>query len=206
MSRYSYCKRTKGGEKCIHVRITWSPCCTEGKKKLKKKRGKTRWRQVIWNVVERDNAFFLVSWRKLSWKRWYLNNKRLVSNLCKLWSPFLRTGFETDEVDWIFIYIYIFFFFCLFAFFRAASHGIWRFPGLGSNQSCNRWPTPQPQQCRIWAASATYTTVHGNAGSLAHWARPGIEPTTKWFLVGFINHCTKTGTPICMDCYNCLFN
>ena len=34
MSRYLYCNRTKGGKKCIHVRITWSPCCTVGKKKL----------------------------------------------------------------------------------------------------------------------------------------------------------------------------
>ena len=26
--------------------------------------------------------------------------------------------------------------------------------------------TPQPQQCQIQAASATYTTAHGNTGSL----------------------------------------
>ena len=30
--------------------------------------------------------------------------------------------------------------------------------------------------------------AHSNAGSLTHWARPGIEPTTTWFLVRFINH------------------
>ena len=35
--------------------------------------------------------------------------------------------------------------------------------------------------------SATYTTAHGNARSLTRWARPGIEPTTLWFLVGFVN-------------------
>ena len=32
----------------------------------------------------------------------------------------------------------------------------------------------------------TYTTAHGNTRSLTHWARPGIEPTTSWFLVGFV--------------------
>ena len=32
-----------------------------------------------------------------------------------------------------------------------------------------------------------YTTVHDNAGSLTHWARPGIELATLWFLVGFIS-------------------
>ena len=45
----------------------------------------------------------------------------------------------------------------------------------------------QPQQCRIWAMSAAYTTAHGNAWSVTHWKRPGIEPTTSWSLVGFIS-------------------
>ena len=46
---------------------------------------------------------------------------------------------------------------------------------------------PQPQQRGIRAVSATYTTVRGHAGSLTHGARPGIEPKSPWFLVGFIN-------------------
>ena len=50
-------------------------------------------------------------------------------------------------------------------------------------------------QRRIQATSATYTTAHGNTGSITHWARPGVEPETSWFLVGFVNHCAKTGTP-----------
>ena len=40
---------------------------------------------------------------------------------------------------------------------------------------------------RIWAASVTYTTAHNNAGSLTHWARPGIEPASSWILVGFFS-------------------
>ena len=40
--------------------------------------------------------------------------------------------------------------------------------------------------------SETYTTAHGNAGSLTHRARPGIEPATSWLLVGFIS--TVPGT------------
>ena len=35
--------------------------------------------------------------------------------------------------------------------------------------------------------SMTYTTAHGNTGSLTHWARPGIEPTSSWILVMFIS-------------------
>jgi len=54
---------------------------------------------------------------------------------------------------------------------------------------------PETQQRWIRAASAIYTTAHSNAGSLTHWARAGTEPATSWSLVGFVNHCTMTGTP-----------
>ena len=37
---------------------------------------------------------------------------------------------------------------------------------------------------RLWP---TYTTAHGNARSLTHWARPGIEPATSRFPVGFVS-------------------
>ena len=57
-------------------------------------------------------------------------------------------------------------------------------------------PMPEPQQRRIRASSATYTTAHGNAGSLTHWVRAGTEPATSWFLVGFVNHWATMGTPI----------
>ena len=42
--------------------------------------------------------------------------------------------------------------------------------------------------------SATYTTAHGNA--LTHWARPGVEPTSSWMLVRFIDHWATMGTPL----------
>lgn len=74
-----------------------------------------------------------------------------------------------------------------FCLFRVAPHGVWRFPGQGSNRSCSHGPTLQPQQRQIWAAPATYTWAHGNAGSLTHWSRPGIEPAISWFLVRFVS-------------------
>ena len=39
-------------------------------------------------------------------------------------------------------------------------------------------------------------SLHSNASSLAHWARPGIETATSWFLVGFVNHWATSGTRI----------
>ena len=57
------------------------------------------------------------------------------------------------------------------------------------------WSTPQAQQCRIRAESVTYTTAHGNAGSLTHWESPRIEPASLWIPAKFINHWAMTGTP-----------
>ena len=82
--------------------------------------------------------------------------------------------------------MFFFFFFFVFLSFEARTHGIRRFPGYGSNRSCSCWSSPQLQQRQIWASSATYTTAHGNTGSLTYWARLGMEPATSWFLVGFV--------------------
>ena len=92
----------------------------------------------------------------------------------------------------------LFFFFCLFvslSFSRTtAAYGGSQTRGLIRAVAAGL--QPEPQQCGIWAAPATYTTAHGNAGSLTHWARPGIKPS--WFLVGFVNHWATTGTPMCV--------
>ena len=82
----------------------------------------------------------------------------------------------------------IVFFFFSPLFFKGHTQWHVEVPRLGSNRSCCCWPTPEPQPHQIWAASSsTYTTAHSNAWSLTHWLRPGIEPTTSWFLVGFIS-------------------
>ena len=39
--------------------------------------------------------------------------------------------------------------------------------------------------------SAPYTAAQGNTRSLTHWVRPGIEPTTSWFLVRFISAASR---------------
>ena len=54
---------------------------------------------------------------------------------------------------------------------------------------------PEPQQYQIRAMSSTYTIVHGNTGSLTHWTRPGIEPTTSRVLVRFISAAPQWEVP-----------
>ena len=58
-------------------------------------------------------------------------------------------------------------------------------PRLGSNRSYSCQPTTQPQPHGIWALSVTCTQLTA-AGSLTHWARPGIEPVSSWILFGFV--------------------
>ena len=68
-------------------------------------------------------------------------------------------------------------------------------PRLGVESELHCRPTPQPQQRELRAASVTYTTAHGNAGFLTHWGRPGIEPETSQFLVGFISAAPQQELP-----------
>ena len=79
--------------------------------------------------------------------------------------------------------------------FKGRTHGIWNFPNWGSNGSYSCQPIPQPQWHGIQAASAAYTIDHGNAGSLTHWAGPGMEPASSCILVGFVNHWAMKDTP-----------
>ena len=92
----------------------------------------------------------------------------------------------------------IIFFLSFFFFSFLGTHvALWRFPGESSNWSynCRPTPQPQPQPRQIRAASVTYTTAHGNAGSLTHWVRPGFEPESSWILVALpLSHNRNSST------------
>ena len=79
----------------------------------------------------------------------------------------------------MYITMYIYFFFSFL--FRAA-------PTAYGNSQARGWIGAataglQLQQLRIRAMSATYTSAHGNARSLIHRARSGIEPASSPLLV-----------------------
>ena len=46
----------------------------------------------------------------------------------------------------------------------------------------------------ITAASGLHHS-HSNMGSLIHWVRPGIKPSSSWIRVRLLTHCTTMGTP-----------
>ena len=75
------------------------------------------------------------------------------------------------SLKWQVFEVFLFLFFVCFLF-RAILEA------HGSSQSRGRIGVAAAGlQHRIWATSATYTTAHGSARSLTHWARPGIKPT-----------------------------
>ena len=92
---------------------------------------------------------------------------------------------------WVGVFKQQFFFVCLFVLFFLGLH-LWHMevPRLGIKLELHCQPRPQPQQRRIWAASATYITAHSNAGSLSHWVNCILMDTNK------VHYCWATiGTP-----------
>ena len=67
--------------------------------------------------------------------------------------------------------------------------------GVGLELQLPSYPKAK-QQRQIWAPFATYTTTCGNSGSLTHWVRPGIKPTSSWILVEFVTCWDSVGTPL----------
>ena len=118
-------------------------------------------------------------------QEWSEMNKNLYWCYCRFNFISIEVRLPNARLTNYQLSLYFFFFSCFF--FKGHTYGIWRFPGYGSNQSYSCWPTPEPQQCQIWATSVMYTTAHSSAVSLTHWGRPGIKPTTTWFLVGFVS-------------------
>ena len=90
-------------------------------------------------------------------------------------SPTLDDFFFFWFPKWLFFSFLFFFFF--FLVFWALPPAFWKFQAWGLIRA----------------------TAHGNARSLTHWARPGIEHATSWILVGFVNHWATMGTPDCLN-------
>ena len=94
-----------------------------------------------------------------------------------------------------FFFFFAFFFFLLFRATPVATNGGSR--ARGWIQALAASLHHGHSKLEISAASAIYTTAHGNARSLTHWARPGIEPAISWMVTSKIRfHCTTTGTLI----------
>ena len=66
-------------------------------------------------------------------------------------------------------FVLFFFVFCLFFLELHRWH-------MEVLQAMGQIGTVAASLCQIWTTSVTYTTAHGNIGSLTHWARQGSNP------------------------------
>ena len=106
-------------------------------------------------------TFFLLEVQRYSSSCWLHNRCCMVGRQsAPFWPPDCILFF------YLFNLFICFLFFCLFAISWAATVAYGGSQARGQIRSCSRGPTPGPQQHGIRAASATYTTAHGNAGSL----------------------------------------
>ena len=100
---------------------------------------------------------------------------RRLSFLC---SSNTENNFLPEKKGFFKCYFLFFSYFCLFKAAPAAYGGSQARRLIGATAAGLHQSNSNPR-------SKLYTTAHGNTGSLTHWARPGIEPETSWFLVGF---------------------
>ena len=100
------------------------------------------------------------------------------------WEFFFQHNGKWSDVPYIKAFIYFMCVCVCVCLFRAV------LMALGGSQATG-WTGgvevgPQPQQCHIWAMSATYNTGHSNARSLSLWGRPVFKPVSTWILVRFV--------------------
>ena len=142
------------------------------KKKGKKKRVTDKiWMMNFWDVT-----------CSLVWGNWWI----WLAGWCHLWEILFNCFWKliilvgrivcSNNSDRNSFYLLSFFFFVFLGLYPQHME----VPRLGVESELQLWPTPEPQPQPHWiqATSSTYTTAHGNAGSLIHWAKSGIQPAT----------------------------
>ena len=148
------------------LRMWQLPCAEGAALKKKKKKRKEKKNDTSWKIRPQNNEK----------QKYFILTSMECSVNCKI-----------HNIHWIFfrekyvLYITLNNFF----FFLGPRPRHVKVPRLEVESSYSCRLRPQPH--RIQALSSTYTIAHGNARSLAHWARPGIKPTSSWILVRFIS-------------------
>ena len=114
-------------------------------------------------------------------------NKKYISNFILVISNKILL-YIFSQCTWTLIF-YFYFIFCLF---RATPMAYESSQGRGWIGTV----AAGLYHSQIRAVSATYTTAHGNTGSLTPWVSPGFESTSSWIPVRFVNQKATMGTPL----------
>ena len=95
----------------------------------------------------------------------------------------------------IFLFYFIFYFLVFFLLFLGPLPRHMEVPRLGVESELQ---PPAYARARATRDPSRVCNLHHSSRQrriLNPQARPGTEPATSWFLVGFVNHCATTGTP-----------
>ena len=132
------------------------------------------------------------------WCHWYLmqqmsvfsKSRAIPSAVWGMAASASSRSFVRDAGYWVppkTYWIRICFFFFLFRATPAAYWSSQATSRLGEQLLASITATAMP--------CPTYTTAHGNARALTHWARPGIEPVSSGTLVRFVTCWATMGIP-----------
>ena len=105
-------------------------------------------------------------------------------------SPTIDVMSKRMYTIWLIFYFTIFCFF----FFLGPHPRHMEVPRLGVQLELHL-PAYDSHRNNRFELPCDYTTVHGDAGFLTHWTRPGVKPIYSWILVGFVNHWVTMVTP-----------
>ena len=119
-------------------------------------------------IMKLENQHFATPNKKHIWeiiivKNWLYNKRIRVAS-----SDYLVTTQNTCRVGQDFYFIFLFFYFSIFFLLWLHLQHV-EVPRLGVKSELHQ----------IWATSAIYTAACDNTGSLTHWARPRIKPTSS---------------------------
>ena len=155
---------------------------------------------------ELNYVIIIQYYRKELWNFWnqcwpIIENSKVSRVIEESTHTYIHIYAHTLQIDITYIqimcHIYnkisdFFSFLSFYFFFKGCTWGMWKFPGLGSNQSCSCWPAPQPQQRRILkplskARDRTCTLMHT---SQVHYCRAtmGTPPFSLFLFFGAEEH------------------
>ena len=119
-----------------------------------------------------------------------LCGKRVFAGVIRVETELMRSLDYPGELNLITSFLFLFFF-----FFLGPHPWHMEVPRPGVESELQHQTTPQPQPHQIPAHLWPTLQLVATAGSLTHWERPGIEPTSSWILIRFLTCWATTGTP-----------
>ena len=137
---------------------------------------------TYWWLFQTGNDLYILPQKVWFIKGWYIHSVEHYSIIKRNELLICLLGLISRDIDWVGkkkpASDYILYDFIIHIKFFCLGLHLWHMevPRRGSNWRFLCWPYAIATATPIWVASVTYTSACSSAGSLAHWARPGMEP------------------------------